>query len=558
MVPLPGGNAKRGARAGFEDGSGRGQKIPAAAGHPSRMIPDYLERFDRNAVLWGLVFFGILLRILQYIADPSLWLDESMLALNLIHRDFSGLRAPLDYEQAAPLLFLYLERCAVIAWGKGGMALRAVPFISGVAVMPLGLLTIRRLLPKGTWAFGLLLLAVSDPLIDYSCQLKPYALDAAAALLVIYLVLRLIQNKRAPIELLLLGGLGIIGPWLSYPLIFVMPMGFAVLFLAKNTRGDRLRIMGAVGAVLLWISSLLGLFVYLSGWASVSSLQGVWARSGGFAPFPPSSAEDLLWYARSAYLLFRMPGGLLIPIAGLILMIPALINLIRTRAWALSVLLLGPLFLALLASGFALYPFSGRLLLFLSPSLIFLLALGFSEVAAYLRSLEIVKRGKGKGKGKALAFTALFILLAGATVGVETMRACYGIIRPRGREEVREMVSFLVQRAHADDLVYVYYASALPFEFYCPDPPCPLWRGIKARANPELYYEDLDEMPRQSRVWIFLSHLYNWGDLDEGRLILDHLEEKGLLLEQHLFEGGQLALFDLSGGSAEPHQDPTK
>ena len=86
--------------------------------------------------------------------------------------------------------------------------------------MPLGFFTIRRLLPKGTWALGLLLLAVSDPLIDYACQIKPYALDTLVSLLVILLVLRLVQNEGG-IEFLLLGCLGIAGPWLSPRRVYV-------------------------------------------------------------------------------------------------------------------------------------------------------------------------------------------------------------------------------------------------------------------------------------------------------------------------------------------------
>ena len=40
---------------------------------------------------WLLVALGISLRLRQYIANRSFWVDEATLALNLTHRNFWGL-----------------------------------------------------------------------------------------------------------------------------------------------------------------------------------------------------------------------------------------------------------------------------------------------------------------------------------------------------------------------------------------------------------------------------------------------------------------------------------
>ena len=55
--------------------------------------------------VWGAIAWGIVLRLVPYLVNRSLWLDESMLALNIIHRSFAGLWAPLDFNQGAPLDF---------------------------------------------------------------------------------------------------------------------------------------------------------------------------------------------------------------------------------------------------------------------------------------------------------------------------------------------------------------------------------------------------------------------------------------------------------------------
>jgi len=52
------------------------------------------------------IIVGIVLRLRYYAFNRSLWLDESLLALNLIHRSYRQLLKPLDYSQGSRLGFL--------------------------------------------------------------------------------------------------------------------------------------------------------------------------------------------------------------------------------------------------------------------------------------------------------------------------------------------------------------------------------------------------------------------------------------------------------------------
>ncbi len=56
-------------------------------------------------IINALVIFGVLLAFTQFIYNRSLWLDEAMLALNIIHSNSQELLKPLTYRQAAPILF---------------------------------------------------------------------------------------------------------------------------------------------------------------------------------------------------------------------------------------------------------------------------------------------------------------------------------------------------------------------------------------------------------------------------------------------------------------------
>src|SRR5207249_2944193 len=76
--------------------------------------------------------FGVIVRCVQYLANRSLWLDESMLALNITHRTFTQLLQPLDYDQGAPFAFLIIERAFVQLLGNSEYALRLFPLLAGI------------------------------------------------------------------------------------------------------------------------------------------------------------------------------------------------------------------------------------------------------------------------------------------------------------------------------------------------------------------------------------------------------------------------------------------
>ena len=63
----------------------------------------------------AVLFSGIGLALFQFFSNRSLWFDEAMLAINIVHRDFDGLLKPLELNQVAPILFLQLEKIFFLA-----------------------------------------------------------------------------------------------------------------------------------------------------------------------------------------------------------------------------------------------------------------------------------------------------------------------------------------------------------------------------------------------------------------------------------------------------------
>ena len=77
-----------------------------------RRLPVHLLAQPRLAswALWLAVVVGALLRLERYLSNRSLWLDESLLALNLREKSLHGVLGTLDYNQSAPAGFLVIEK----------------------------------------------------------------------------------------------------------------------------------------------------------------------------------------------------------------------------------------------------------------------------------------------------------------------------------------------------------------------------------------------------------------------------------------------------------------
>ena len=52
-------------------------------------------------MLWTILFGGILLRLIPYLFNRSLWLDESMLALNIINKTHAKRRRYINIRNTS-------------------------------------------------------------------------------------------------------------------------------------------------------------------------------------------------------------------------------------------------------------------------------------------------------------------------------------------------------------------------------------------------------------------------------------------------------------------------
>src|SRR5581483_9316501 len=138
-------------------------------------------RLTGPLVVVALVGLGIGLRAVPMAQNRNLWIDEAMLALNLVERSPAGLLQPLGWNQGAPAGFLLLSKLAIETLGPSEVGLRLVAFLGSVLGLVAFAWLAPRLLPRPAAVFGLGLFAVSPYLISYAAECKQYSTDAAIA-----------------------------------------------------------------------------------------------------------------------------------------------------------------------------------------------------------------------------------------------------------------------------------------------------------------------------------------------------------------------------------------
>ncbi len=180
-----------------------------------------LFSWERAAVA-VLLLLGALLRVRQYLAGRSLWVDEAMLALNIVNRNFAEMFQPLDYDQGSPIGFLLVEKIFNSILGKNEFALRLFSLLVGLLSLWLFYLLSKRIATKAGLFTALALFAFNPRLVYYSSEVKQYIADVVVtiSLLLIAAPVFNMSPRKKDFAWLMLAGL--IALWFSHPALFVL------------------------------------------------------------------------------------------------------------------------------------------------------------------------------------------------------------------------------------------------------------------------------------------------------------------------------------------------
>ena len=195
-----------------------------------------------NTMVWrillGLIFgIGIFLRLFHYFTNRSLWIDEAYLSISLIKMGFVELATPpLEYEQKAPIGFLWAVKAMVILFGKKEMALRLIPLLCGIAALFVFVPVARTFLKPLGFLTALGIICFAPPLVYHTVEIKQYGSEMLATVLCLYLYIHY-QGKLDLKNLFIWGFWGAIILWFSYSAIFIlagMAFGISLYYLLRK------------------------------------------------------------------------------------------------------------------------------------------------------------------------------------------------------------------------------------------------------------------------------------------------------------------------------------
>jgi hypothetical protein len=352
-----------------------------------------LEMTGAN-LAWLAVGIGVVLRIWEYLEFRKLYMDEEALLGNLVGRSIFDFHGVLEQDQMAPPGFLVLERIMVRLPLEVSAAGRLIPLACGVASVFLMRAVARRYLDRPAVPIAVALFALGDHLIYYSAEIKQYSCDLALALAALLLAAPQSPAELSPRRLKALFVFGLIAPWFSFSVIFVLAgVGLHLLVTELlrpagsgtpvRTDWRRVTIVAVMG--LAWLVSFGGCFLLSRSILSKRDFIWVWWNFA-FLPIPPRSWGDLSLLGGTLANVFINPASLLSPFSllctAVVASVLAVVGCVALgRRWPGGLfLVIGPLLFALAASGLHQYPFHGRLLLYLVPTYILLLAEGISAI----------------------------------------------------------------------------------------------------------------------------------------------------------------------------------
>ena len=506
----------------------------------SRMNPSITIRGWKSFLSWEkaaaalLIVLGAVLRLRQYLTGRSLWVDEAMLALNIVERGFGGMFRPLDYDQGAPIGFLLVEKTFNSLLGKNEFALRLFPFLVGLISLWLFYLLLKRMTSEASGA-GLLaalaLFAFNPRLIYYSSEVKQYIVDVAVALSLLLIAAPVFGASPRQRDFVRLGLAGLIALWFSHPASFVLAGVGLVLVIVYLRRRDDSNLRFVIGMGLLWVVEIAFLYLLiLKDLSQNAYMREYW--QGAFFPMPPWS--DPGWFMKSLDenigIQFGIPYGVVFVFA--LMVVGWLVLWFRNPNYAIAFACI--VLITWIASALQLYPVFERMILFLVP--IGLILLGTTIEALY----------HGLQKYQALG-TAAVILLAGFLLYGPLNTSVANFIEPKYFEHIRPSMEMLRGSWKDGDALYVSNGALPAFRFYAP------FYGLQDISyeygkredykNPNNILRQLASFKGKPRVWILLSHVYEKEDFNERDFILDYLNEMGKKKREFRVPGTSVFLY---------------
>ncbi len=421
--------------------------------------------------LAALVALGLALRLYHYGRNPALWHDEAANVINVLNKNFLELLGPLYGSATGPPIFLWLQKCVMLALDDSLFSLRLLSLLASCAGLLIFAWIARRTLPSLAASVAVLLVACSDRLLWHAAEARHYSSDFLIATLLVAL-LGLTNQWPTPKRAALFAALAPAIIFASYPGVFLL--GGVFLALWPSLRNGKHWTAAAFLSASIALSFAAFYFITIRAQRS-TAMDAAW-----IALFPNWQRPWTVpfWAIRSTIGIFDYIGR---PIGG-ILLVPAAIGAIRfwrEERRELVWFAIAPLLLAMLAAFVRAYPYTGaRTMVFAMPALILLIGYGLDGLVAWRAEGPPVRRFA----------LALGLIPIAVTLGF----ALYRVAIPWPRADTAIASDYVLTHRQANEPVT---ANHYEYEYY--------FRHLGGAFTPEMRL--LAERPQPARLWIVMT-----------------------------------------------------
>ncbi len=489
-----------------------------------------LDKLHFKYVTWFVLLLSVLLRVVVWVQQRSIFLDEANLIRNYAEKNYASLFGHLDYQQYAPPLFSVVMKGIFSLWGINELSARFFPLACGIGL----LFTFYQLANRFLSSFALLLafffIGFDKIFIDYATECKQYSSDAFIAILLLLSTQKISYpyfTFKSALFWCIAGSLAI---WFSMSSVFVLAGigAYYLYFFIKEKNHIAVGQFLVVGVI--WLVQFIVYFWFvLKSDAQSSNLQLF--HNDFFFAFPPRNLADF-------NLLINQLSGILNSIFGKTV-IAAILGVLGIsvgiwRLWkdnkAHFLLLVLPIILTLAASALHYYSIIARLTLFFLPILLLIACIGFDFLFKKMPTWA------------SLCIIALFI----PTIALQQQLSALVIPFRNAYAELREGLDYIKKEQQPNEPIFIYY-NASPVGYYYQslhDKPYNFKKLILQSyrcCDADIVQQDLKTLHQngEKRVWL----LYDQPDYP---FLLDFIEQaKGKILKKQDFHRGVALLYEV-------------
>ncbi len=495
-----------------------------------------VKLFSPEKISLLIICFGILVRVIQYLYNRSLWADEAVLALNIVNRSYLELLQPLDYEQGAPIAFLWVEKLAIQIFGNNEYALRLFPLVSSIISIFIFYQLAKRFLQIKAVPIALAFFVSLNYLVYYATELKQYSSDVLVSLFSCLLLLQISTQRLNTIRVILYSLLGSLAIWFSHPAVFTLAgIGASILvnYIITNRKSKLFKVL------LIYFSWFISFAIFY--FVSVQSLNNNQDLMTSWKNAFPSSPFDIIWLFDAFGKFFYKPlgfKGIMDGVAIFAFVAGGVSFFYRQKAKLL--ILLSPLIATFFAAYLHKYPFRGRLVFFLTPFFILLIAQGIDYFIRQSRSIP--RRIIG-------LFLLILLLFEPITSATNLLFKAYQ------REEIKPVINYVKSNHQPQDILYIFQRGIYQFLYYAEKygyqkgdyiigvDDLDKYDGKKLSvAEEERYKQDLNKLRGNKRVWLIFSHSFL---ASENEMMKNYLDRIGKQIDYFEKPGAFVYLYDL-------------